>query len=152
MKINRLLLALAVGIGILVVPTAAQAFPDGCRILSPWAAYPASWNPNLMLTNRFLTSDCGLGRTVTDLDVTHVQSAGGVSQCVYARVELFDSNGRSLGAWTTLGPWTWQLVCDEDSPQQLLDHVTVGQKYDVQVSSPLGTSNPVPIWLGQFRD
>ncbi len=139
-----------VSAGLLVAGAPAQAFPDGCRILSPWAAYPASWNPAIITTNRFITADCG--DVVNDLDVTRVQSAGGVPQCVYMRVELFYADGRSAGAFSMNGPWTWQFVCDQDTAQPLLDDLTVGTKYDIQMTAPVGTTKVIPIWLGYLRD
>lgn len=133
--------------GLLVTGAPAQASPSGCAILNPWAVYPASWTPNIILTNNFLATDCGLGRTVTDIDVTRVLSSGGVPQCVYARVELYDSSGHSLGTWTTLGAWTWQLICDQDTPHPLVENVRIGQKWNIQVTAPLGSSTVIPIYL-----
>lgn len=131
--------------GLLAASAPAQATAtEGCRVLSPWAVYPLTGNVYVKVTNRFIAQGCG-GAT-TEIDTTQVKTQGGVGQCEYMRVELFDSSGRSMGAFTVRGAWTWQLQCDDTLPNVLLDDVPVGTKYDVQVTTQ------VPVWLGQLRD
>jgi hypothetical protein len=148
-RVVTLLASLAVvATALLVVGSPAQAFPDGCRELSPWAQYRLT--SVILTTNRFYVEGCGI-HTVTDLDVIYVRDSHNVGQCAYFRVELFYSDGRSAGAYSMNGPWTWQLICDDDYPQPLLDHVEVGTKYDVQVT-PMPGEPSVPLWLGNFLD
>lgn len=142
-------LALATA-GLLAASAPAQAYPTGCRVLSPWTAYPLSGSSVVMTTNRFIAQRCDIS-SVVDIDITHVMTAGGVPQCAYFRVELFLADGRSAGAWTTLGPWTWLYLCDDTGPQQLLDNVAVSAKYDIQTVVDTVPA-PASLWLGYVRD
>lgn len=128
----------------------AQAFPDGCRELSPWTAYHASWSTQIMMTNRFLVDGCGI-YTVADIDLIYIRDAHNAAQCAYFRVELFYADGRSAGAYTDNGPWTWKLLCDATYPQILLDDVVAGTKYDVQMM-PMPDDPVQPLWLGNMLD
>jgi hypothetical protein len=137
-------------VGLLTVAAPAQASPDGCHELSPWTAYPASWSPVVMTTNRFIAQGCGV-HTITDIDLIYIRDSHNVSQCAYFRVELFYSDGRSAGAFTDQGPWTWKLICDGTYPRTLLDAVPVGTKYDVQ-QTPMSGEPVQSLWLGDMLD
>jgi len=149
-RLTTILTALTLAItGLLAASAPAQA-TAGCRILSPWAAYPLSGSSVVMTTNRFYVEKCSTG-SVVDIDITRIESSGGDGQCAYFRVELFTADGRSNGAWTVNGPWTWLWLCDDADARQLLNDVAVGTKYDIQ---EWVTTIPAPaaLWLGYVRD
>jgi hypothetical protein len=98
-----------------------------------------------MTTSRFYADGCGV-HAVTDIDIIYVRDDDNVGQCAYFRVELFYPDGRSAGAYTVNGPWTWELICDDTYPQTLLTGVEAGDKYDVQVM-PMPGEASVPLWL-----
>jgi hypothetical protein len=151
-KISAAVLALLAIATLLVASTPASA-TAGCRVYSPWAAYPLTGSSVVMTTNRFIAERCSTGSAV-DIDLNLIESEGGAGQCAYFRVELFDSAGHSTGAWTVDGPWTWKWFCngvDGSDIQLLLDDVVVGTKYDIQ-EWVTTIRAPAALWLGYVRD